>query len=680
MTSTAPLPKTLTVFAPDGTQGTIPSENVQAAIDAGGKVGVHIFAPDGTEGFVPHDQLPAAIKAGATFNPKQEPNANPGDVQGSGILNSGMRFLSGAGSALAGAAKGLYGAVTDDSGSTGDKAIQSLAPGGQLGYKLLVKPQIDTYNQGAQMLDAARNSGDLVQGVRGLGHVIASAIPGLGPMIAGTSDAMLPQIDKGNYSGAAGTAATNAALAYLIGKAGAKLMPEATVPGQNFTPSQLAAHTGILGRMNGLGDNFIPQDSAATTGSVIRQAAADNPAIAQTATVKGSTPNNIAALQAIFQKANTALEVPHAATIAQHASVPADVTGVQAAVGQSFPQSLAGVSPEDATAIQQLQQRLGTVNTLGGLNDLRQWLNDEAAAGYKQDGVAAARGTATKAGIRTAADAARNAYYDQLQQASGVDFRPLKAQQSALLDQQEGAAKLGQTLSAQQAIADEPKSPQEVFGNALTGGRALKAGPLAGTTQLITEKLLGRTPLTQPNYLIRKFLSDLPDPTPQAPPVGAPQPTNAPQLPANASPQMVQGQPIPPQPPPSSAPQLVAPLQPQLPAPVQPQLPVGELQRLLANSGQLELPSTTDGMTVSQSPSTPYPALNEATARTRITPTEFAKPEIIPPTTRPVTPSGQVQTPLQRFLNAGELDTSLVNPSTDDLKRAIAAMRKRKGQ
>jgi hypothetical protein len=89
--------------------------------------------------------------------------------------------------------------------------------------------------------------------------------------------------------------------------------------------------------------------------------------------------------------------------------------------------------------------------------------------------------------------------------------------QSALLDQQEGAAKLGQTLSAQQAVADEPKNFATRAAEVVTGGRALKAGPVAGAGQLIAEKLLGQKPLTQPNYLIRKMLSNLPDPTSQAP-------------------------------------------------------------------------------------------------------------------------------------------------------------------
>ena len=328
------------------------------------------------------------------------------------------------------------------------------------------------------------------------------------------------QYDQGNVD--AGNAATSNIplnLLMLLGSAGIKLPSEATVPGENFTPTQLKAHTGILSRATGLGDNFIPQQAAADTGSVIRQAAADNPSIASVAKQGGSTPANIAAFQAILQKANTALEAPHAATIAQYANAPADVSPVQSAVTSSLPSTLTGVAPEDAAALQQIGDRLGTVKTMGGFNDLRQWLNNEASSSYMKDNIAAGRSSTVNGAYRAAADAARNAYFDQLQNHSGIDFQPIKSQQSALMSQQEGLAGVAQKLSAQQGLADEPKNVQQVLSDALTGGRALKAGPIAGVGQLLAEKALGRTPLTQPNYLIRNMLSNLPDPTPSTPPI-----------------------------------------------------------------------------------------------------------------------------------------------------------------
>src|SRR6266566_8747185 len=58
----------VSVVAPDGTPGTVPRDQVSAAIAAGGKLGVQIDAPDGTPGTIPMDQAHAAIKAGARLH------------------------------------------------------------------------------------------------------------------------------------------------------------------------------------------------------------------------------------------------------------------------------------------------------------------------------------------------------------------------------------------------------------------------------------------------------------------------------------------------------------------------------------------------------------------------------------------------------------------------------------
>lgn len=55
---------TTPMFAPDGTLGDVPTERVQDAIKAGGKVGVEMFAPDGTKGVVPAERFQDAVKAG----------------------------------------------------------------------------------------------------------------------------------------------------------------------------------------------------------------------------------------------------------------------------------------------------------------------------------------------------------------------------------------------------------------------------------------------------------------------------------------------------------------------------------------------------------------------------------------------------------------------------------------
>lgn len=55
---------TTPMIAPDGTVGDVPTQNVDAAIKAGGKIGIEMVAPDGSSGVIPTDQVHEAIRAG----------------------------------------------------------------------------------------------------------------------------------------------------------------------------------------------------------------------------------------------------------------------------------------------------------------------------------------------------------------------------------------------------------------------------------------------------------------------------------------------------------------------------------------------------------------------------------------------------------------------------------------
>lgn len=87
---------TVPIFAPDGSLGDVPYEQIHSAIAAGGKLGVNIKAPDGSSGVIPSDKYQAAAQAGAKIVPfdLSPKTNNPG-------------FLSTLGSDLGGMAKGL---------------------------------------------------------------------------------------------------------------------------------------------------------------------------------------------------------------------------------------------------------------------------------------------------------------------------------------------------------------------------------------------------------------------------------------------------------------------------------------------------------------------------------------------------------------------------------------------
>ena len=92
------------VFAPDGSLGDIPYENLHAAVRSGAKPAVHVKAPDGSLGFVPADRMEEATKAGATVVPMTGDEGVPqkqgflgaftNDVRGmaEGALNTARSF------------------------------------------------------------------------------------------------------------------------------------------------------------------------------------------------------------------------------------------------------------------------------------------------------------------------------------------------------------------------------------------------------------------------------------------------------------------------------------------------------------------------------------------------------------------------------------------------------------
>lgn len=69
---------TVPIFAPDGTLGDIPENQLHAALAAGAKPGVTMKAPDGSLGVVPADQYQAAAKAGGTVVPFHEQETQHG--------------------------------------------------------------------------------------------------------------------------------------------------------------------------------------------------------------------------------------------------------------------------------------------------------------------------------------------------------------------------------------------------------------------------------------------------------------------------------------------------------------------------------------------------------------------------------------------------------------------------
>jgi KTSC domain len=87
---------TVPIFAPDGTLGDIPADQLVAAVKSGAKPGVHVTAPDGSPGVIPADRMQEAVKAGAKIVPiEDQPVQHPGFWASLGSDLGGLLHASG---------------------------------------------------------------------------------------------------------------------------------------------------------------------------------------------------------------------------------------------------------------------------------------------------------------------------------------------------------------------------------------------------------------------------------------------------------------------------------------------------------------------------------------------------------------------------------------------------------
>lgn len=642
---------------------------------------------------VPYSDLPSGgvvysdLPTGATLAPKQAvapPTATQsalqrvlGDHPIVGPLSTALDHIIGAG-------KGLASAVTPE---TPAENVINTMPGALPVYKALIKPSIDAVNQGrAQSAAGNRGLNMLNDTYDAQGNYqptgvssLLDAIPIAGPWARSIEN---DAHKKGALSALAG-AATDLGVGEATGALGRVIAGPSTVPGQNYTPSHAAAFEGLTAKANGMGPNFIPQTLTSDALSPIRQSAADmlangtpiEQATAQAAVGKGTPPlDRLGAVHSVIQKSLTDLEGQHNPVLAQVAQTPVDMTPIQQRLQA---QIKPGMSDSDISGINDLIQRSGQINTLGDLNVFRQMMNEEASPSYRQTPTRAGQAAAPQGVVTDAANAVRAHYFDQMQQATvspqnptGIDFQPLKNQESKLLTAKEAIERMQSPEAKAEATFNAPTTLRESAGNL--------ANLIKEPRTTVTQTLLRESPATRAGMLIQKSLTDLPEPSQPGPAQfqGVP-PSSSPQLPADATPTTIQGTPVPAPPPPANLPtsqQLT------LPPPAQPTLAAPAAQSTLPSGPEvLQLPQSTAGPT--PTPPSPPPPLNQATARMRVDPTQFQSPEqIVSAGARPVTPSGQVMTPIQRFLQAGDLEPNTTNPSVDDLKRAIAGMRKKRGK
>jgi hypothetical protein len=517
------------VLNPDtGNVHGIPTDQVDAARQAGGKPVATMKDPQGQLRYVPMEQVGEAQKHGGTLIPygSQSSTQAAQDITGihpdSNPVTSG---IEGIGRALKGVVTAPYEAAKSAfAPPTNAEEIAAEGAGGSVGLaadRMLVQPA-----------EAAHKT---AKGLWDTGHPIAAAgaelgaIPFLGPL----GQSLGQRAASGDMTGAVTEGATNALLPKAMDAAVSKF-PQRTgnvvVPGENYTPKQHASFSAVLARGSGAGKGYFPKDIATDIGSPTRQAAADNPQINP---ATANTPEeSLARTQAVLGTVRNRIDAAHAQALGPVANTPVDPTPIQSAV--KFPDSLKDFAEDDAKSVQGFKDRLGTVKTLGGLNDLRQYLNRELSSSFKKNSIAGGQSGAYESAMQSALKATRDLYYDQLEQKTGQNFQNLKRMESSVMSAEEGLGNAAPGMAARQAIAQQPRSIRGQAADVLQGAHTVGGSPVAGISKFAARKFLGETPMTPIHEGIQHFFKDLPQPSP--PRVTGPAPAAAPAGPSISSP------------------------------------------------------------------------------------------------------------------------------------------------
>lgn len=506
------------VLNPDtGDVHSIPSDQVDSARAAGGRPVAKMLDPQGDARWVSMDQVQAAQQAGGKLVPYGSQSSQQ-VVQGqTGIQpysNPVAQAAAGIGRAAVAPFTGAYSAIKSAfSPPLGSEEIAAEGAAGPLGLaadRAIVQPAqraLQTakgfYNSGHPFLAAGAAMGALpIIGPVGQGlgqRAAAGDIPGA--ITEGIGDALAPKA----FEEAAPVAAKLPGVKQVVQRVQAAQAANVPVPGENYTPVQHQAFSGVLARGTGMGKDFIAPDVAADIASPVRQAAADNPSLVE-AIQNGKPKDALGASQAILQKAKNTIDQQHQMALQPVASTPVDMQPVIDAIppDQNFH------TAAQKAQVQTLRDQAAGVQTLDDLNNFRQYLGNENSPSFRSSAVAAGRSSVADKALQAADGAARDHYYDQLEQATGLDFQGLKHTESGIIKAQEAMQNVTPSLVNKDVLSHEDQGILGTVANvADTATRAGHGLPFVG---YVAEKLRG-TPLEQVQSGMQKFLGDLPQPS-----------------------------------------------------------------------------------------------------------------------------------------------------------------------
>ena len=511
---------TVPMLAPDGTSGEIPVNRASDAMAAGFKPAIAMVAPTGQTGYVPPDRQQDALNAGFKRQNEQQPGfwENLGHAFGIGTQEAEQRQqdlqqhpVRSTAEALLGpayaAGKAIYQQGAQSVGEL-EQAGESLGRGNpaEAGVHAIQSVPI----VGPAINKMAEQAPPTTPGQSYLSQVKSDATPGNVGTALGTAAQVAPMVLAGGTP--AGLAKASSTIEGVLSDAAdiPRVEPKPTVQGQNYTTAHAAAFEGAIAPATGMGPQFVPQEITPQALTPIRDTAArmavgtpEEQAVVQTATSPKSAPlQRLTAYQGVVQSAMNDLESQFKPVMAKMAQTPVDTTPL---VRQLAAKITPTTDVADASAIRNLMMRTSRADTVGELYNFKKTLDTETAAQYSQTQVKEGTTGISNQARNDLVGAVRGYFYDTLGKASGVDFQPLKLQESNLIKTQGALQKMESPLSIAEAKAQAPSSWKENIGTAADVIRAPK------TT--VTQHILGETPATKVANLLQKSLADLPEPT-----------------------------------------------------------------------------------------------------------------------------------------------------------------------
>lgn len=377
-----------------------------------------------------------------------------------------------------------------------------------------VKAQTDLAKQGVgEIKDAynSRNAGSTA-GERaatyyqGGAHLLESVLPGVGPQLAQTNEDLTERPDQG-----AGEAVGDIATALLPKVVeGAKTGVGKIIDSGADAPQR--GFTAVLDQGKaGMGKNFDAEEVAKDISPIVQQELKSNPALRERIMDPKATPKeSYEAFQEAIQNAQSHIDEAHLDALKNVKNQSVDVKPILNAIDEMKTEGMGKYAPEDAAELEALQRRIASVDTLGELNGLRMYLNNQTSPAFKMSGVAVQRSAMLDKAMSAAGSATRDAYYDGLSNATGQDFKTLKQTESNLLTAREALENAKGPLVSKEVQFNRPTTAKQKVGAVADAVTSLATGD----KKKIASATLLESPMAQTHADIRRFVKTIPESVP----------------------------------------------------------------------------------------------------------------------------------------------------------------------